>query len=168
MGISSPSLLTPYSSLLTTPPDLNLPLPLSFSFLFHPRRKEITSSSTTGEGRSLRAPPPAKGDHVELHRHREVPDQVRPHRIWWDLAGSGENSPVLAGFWPDLTGFAAAPPSTSPVLSNLYLLIFCFVLFFFLCGCYGEFFVTVIWWCLLLGWFSMFVVVTAKSRETQP
>uniref|UniRef100_A0A2N9G8E8 Uncharacterized protein n=1 Tax=Fagus sylvatica TaxID=28930 RepID=A0A2N9G8E8_FAGSY len=61
MRISSPSLLTP---------DLNLPLPLSFSFLFHHR-----------EGRSCRAPPPAKGDHVELHRHGEVPDQVRPHRI---------------------------------------------------------------------------------------
>uniref|UniRef100_A0A2N9GF49 Uncharacterized protein n=1 Tax=Fagus sylvatica TaxID=28930 RepID=A0A2N9GF49_FAGSY len=63
MGISSPSLLTP--------PDLNLPL--SFSFLFHPRRKEITSSSTTGEGRSRRAPPPWRGS-----RSSETsPDLVR-------------------------------------------------------------------------------------------
>uniref|UniRef100_A0A2N9GBA2 Uncharacterized protein n=1 Tax=Fagus sylvatica TaxID=28930 RepID=A0A2N9GBA2_FAGSY len=95
MGISSPSLLTPYSSLLTTPPDLNLPLPLSFSFLFHPsakgdhvelhhRRREIASSSTTGEGRSRRAPPPQRGS-----RSSETSsDLVRSRRIRRELASS--------------------------------------------------------------------------------
>ena len=109
MGISSPSLLTP--------PDLSLLLPLSFSFLFHPQWKEITSSSTTGEERSRRAPPPRRGS-----RSSETSqDLASSRRIWWDLAG----------FWPDLIGFVAAPPLTSPILSNLYLLIFCFV---FCCG----------------------------------
>ena len=78
------------------------------------------------------------------HRHGKVPDQVRPHRIWWDLTR----------FWPDLTGSAAAPPSPSPILSNigvfanLLICCYCVLLIFFCCGCYGEFFVSVICWCL--------------------
>ena len=133
MGISSPSLLTLHSLLLP----ISISLSLShFLFCF-----------ILGERRSRRAPPPTKGDHVELHRHREVPDQVRPHQIWWDLAGSGENSPVLTGFWLDLVGFAAALPSTLPVLSNLYLLIFCFFFFLWL-----------LWWVFFCGDLMMFDV----------
>uniref|UniRef100_A0A2N9GFA8 Secreted protein n=1 Tax=Fagus sylvatica TaxID=28930 RepID=A0A2N9GFA8_FAGSY len=71
MGISSPSLLP-----------ISISLSLShFLFCF-----------ITGEGRSCRAPPLAKGDHVKLHRHREVPDP-RSSEI---SSGSGEISPDLA------------------------------------------------------------------------
>ncbi len=147
MGISSPSLLLTSISLSLS----------HFLFCF-----------TAGEGRSRRAPPPHHHAATErfqikwdltgssdLARSSEIsPDLVSSCRIWWDLAG----------FWPDLAGSAAAPPSTSPVLSNIGVfadfLLLCFVdfLFFYFC-CYGKFFVVVICWCLLLGWFSIWLLL---------
>jgi hypothetical protein len=139
---------------------------------------------TADERRLSWAPPP--------HRHREIPDQVRSHRIWWDLARSSEISPDLvrsrqirwdfAGFWLDLADSAAAPPSTSPVLSNIgvfadfFVVFFFFFFFFFFCGCYGEYFVAMIcWWvdflfdCCCNGknpWNP--TVTTCQNRSTDP
>ena len=156
MGISSPSLLTLHSLLLP----ISISLSLShFLFCF-----------ILGERRSRRAPPPTKGDHVELHRHREVPDQVRPHRIWWELAGSGEISSDLGQTSPVLLRHHLQLHWFYPIL--VYLLIFlllCFVDFFFC--------VWLLWWVFCCGdllmfvvglIFNLFVVVTEKTCETQP
>ena len=108
---------------------------------------------------------PAKVDRVELHHqishhHGKVPNQVRPHWIWWDLTG----------FWPNLVGSTVAPPSTSSVLSNIGLFTD------FLLLCFVDFLLWLLWWVFCCGdllmfvvgvIFYLFVVVTAKTRETQ-
>ena len=150
MGISSPSLLQ-----ISTSPSLS-------HFLF---------CSTASKGRSRRAPPLVKGDRVKLHRRwREItssstarsPTATERFQNKWDLIGSGEISPDLAESGEISPDFG----QTSLVLLRhhlqlrqfcpilVYFLIFCccvLFFFFFFGGCYGEFFVAVICWCLLLG-----------------
>ena len=104
---------------------------------------------------------PTKVNRFELycqisHHHEKVPDQVRCRRIWWDLAW----------FWPDLIGSTAAPPSSSPVLSNIG------VFGGFLLLCFVDFLLWLLWWIFCCGdllifvvgvIFYLFVIVTAKT-----
>ena len=152
MGISSSSLLP-----------ISISLSLShFLFCF-----------ITGEGRSCRTPPLAKGDHVKLHRHGEVPDPrsskilpdlVRSRQIWRVLVGSGEISPDFGQTSLILLQHHLQLRRFCPIL--VYLLFF---FFFFFCGCYGEFFCCGDLLMFFVGLiFYLFVVVTTKTHKTRP